>query len=185
MQLCIISPSGGGKTTAHEAGLSYDVESHPDYKVRADHYDWGTGDPKLKDIRNKYWEVFTEGALASNFDSVSTHHSHLPFKAEHAKRRRVVACIQIPGWELVQEEDKFGRSRLVAMAMTLAKVALAIADGEIQNVAEGFVSDLAQELKVKPYDVDERLFEEERIFNAISAQVSALDEEHGYQKVSA
>lgn len=177
MKLLIVAPSGTGKTTAHEKGLSYDVESHPEYEKRADHYDWGTGDPKLKDIRNEYWHAFTEGAIESNLPSVSTHHSRL---VDEQTNRRVIACLRAPTWEMVNDE-KFSRSRLVAMAMSLHKIAIAVVKNELENVVEGFVSDLATEMKIKPVEKDELLLEEERIFHSIHAKVSALDEKHGYR----
>lgn len=176
MRLAIIAPSGTGKTTAHEKNLSYDVESHPEYEKRKIHFDWNGGDQALKDIRVAYWHAFTKASLDSNLPAITMHHSS-EMLAHNGSTRKVVAVYKQPSWDYVTNEAEWNRSRLVALAMNLGSL---LSDPNDIPLAEGYVTDLIHEMDVKPYTIDERILEEERMYESHNAAIHALDEKHGY-----
>jgi len=176
MKMHIIAPSGTGKTTSHQKRLSYDVEDHPEYQKRKVHYEWNTGDQKLKDIRVAYWHVFTKAALDSNLPTVTTHHSLEMI--EHSTRK-IVCIFKQPDWSYVGNEKEWNRSRLVALALNLGSM---LSDPNDFPIAEGYVSDLCNELDIQPVSPDEWILEEERIYEGEhNASIHALDEKYGYE----
>jgi len=177
MKMHIIAPSGTGKSTSHDKRLLYDVESHLEYQKRKQHYDWNSGDTKLKDIRVDYWHAFTRAALDSNFPTVTTHHSLEMI--EHSEGRKIVCIYKQPNWDLVGNEKEWNRSRLVALSMNLASM---LGDTNDFPIAEGYVTDLCNELNIQPVSQDEWILNEDRLYEGEhNAAIHALDEKYGYE----
>jgi len=180
LKFALYAPSGHGKTTAHDKKVAFDPEEHPEYQARKDHYEWFGADPKLGQIRNAYWSVFAQGYIHSNFPFVALHPAEVVVGKSD---RREVLVFRVVDFALAND-DKFNSSRLTALAIGLGKALKLYAEDTVSNLAEGYVSDVAEELGAKPLSKDEILLEEERIFNAIQPEIAKLDIKFGYKGAS-